>query len=71
MNIRDIMTQTGSFIRNDKGNGVINGLVLSIGKKGQVVEGVIKGVADQISISFNMLTSSSTIKMLYIFSSRK
>lgn len=53
MNIRDIMTQTGSFIRNDKGNGVINGLVLSIGKKGQVVEGVIKGVADQISISFN------------------
>lgn len=53
MNIRDIMTQTGSFVKNDNGKGVINGSMLSIGKKGQVVEGVIKGVADQISISFN------------------
>ena len=53
MNIRDIMTQTGSFVKNDNGKGVINGSMLSIGKKGQVVEGVIKGVADKISISFN------------------
>lgn len=53
MNIRDIMTQTASFVKGNKGSGVINGSMLSIGKKGQMVEGVIKGVANQISISFN------------------
>ena len=31
MNIRDIMTQTGSFVKNDNGKGVINGSMLSIG----------------------------------------
>ena len=51
MNIKDIMHQPGQVART----GVMpdRSPFLSIGKKGQVVEGVISKVSDKISISFN------------------
>ena len=51
MNIKDIMHQPG----NVAGTGILpdRSPFLSIGKKGQVVEGVISKVSDKISISFN------------------
>ncbi|MDE6616862.1 MAG: hypothetical protein K2K35_09865, partial [Lachnospiraceae bacterium] len=51
MNIKDIMHQPGKVART----GIMpdRSPFLSIGKKGQVVEGVISKVSDKISISFN------------------
>ncbi len=51
MNIKDIMHQPGNVART----GILpdRSPFLSIGKKGQVVEGVISKVSDKISISFN------------------
>ncbi len=51
MNIKDILHQPGHVART----GVMpdRSPFLSIGKKGQVVEGVISKISDKISISFN------------------
>jgi len=51
MNIKDILHQPGHVART----GVMpdKSPFLSIGKKGQVVEGVISKISDKISISFN------------------
>lgn len=53
MNIRDILTQSGSFGKDETGAGFRKKSMLAVGKKGQVVEGVVKNVSDRISISFN------------------
>lgn len=51
MNVRDIYVQHAGV--QNAGGGFKNNSLLAIGKKGQVVEGVISGVSGQISISFN------------------
>lgn len=50
MYIKDIMNRTGS-LKDETGFGIKS--MLAIGKKGQVVEGVVNKVSDKISISFN------------------
>jgi len=52
MNIRDIMYQasSGASMQGVFGN---SSQLLSIGSKGQVVEGLVSKVSDKISISFN------------------
>ena len=52
MNIGDIMHQTQKTAFG-AGNAFRKNSFLSIGKKGQTVEGVISGVSDRISINFN------------------
>ena len=52
MNIGDIMHQTQKTAFG-AGNAFQKNSFLSIGKKGQTVEGVISGVSDRISINFN------------------
>lgn len=51
MNVNSIMYQTSST--SGMGNIFNNGSFLSIGNKGQIVEGVISKVSDKISINFN------------------
>ena len=52
MNIKDIMYQTDAATSMGK-SPFAGSSMLAIGGKGQVVEGVISGVSDKISINFN------------------
>ena len=51
VNIRDIYNRTANM--SGSRAGVLNGSMLAIGSKGQVVEGVVSKVSNQISINFN------------------
>lgn len=51
VNIRDIYNRTANV--SGSRAGVLNGSMLAIGSKGQVVEGVVSKVSNQISINFN------------------
>ena len=51
VNIRDIYNRSANMSGGMA--GVLNGSMLAIGSKGQVVEGVVSKVSNQISINFN------------------